>query len=232
VDACNTFQKDRRSGCSKALDVPAEPGRLLIVSPHPDDETLGAGGLLHDLSARGWETTVIVATDGGASHPGLDRCEELVDIRYAECIAACDELGLSSQPIFAGFPDGRLNRHIADFVDVLAPLARNADIVVGPRRDDGHSDHVAAAQALGLATGVMRRPPTTWNFAVWGWDLLPAHTLRTDLARAFPLTDAALDAKRRALDCYVSQTTDRFGTVIVDQAMIDRFTTPVEVFWR
>src|SRR5882672_10858445 len=38
--------------------------RLMVLAPHPDDETLGAGGLLQRAAARGVATRVVFATDG------------------------------------------------------------------------------------------------------------------------------------------------------------------------
>src|SRR5688572_26068919 len=38
--------------------------RLLVVAPHPDDESLGAGGLIARAVARGAAVHVVLATDG------------------------------------------------------------------------------------------------------------------------------------------------------------------------
>src|SRR5882757_7372990 len=43
--------------------------RAVIVSPHPDDEILGSGGLLAQLSDLGRKVLIIAVTDGTASHP-------------------------------------------------------------------------------------------------------------------------------------------------------------------
>ena len=42
---------------------------LLVVAAHPDDETLGAGGLLRRAARSGARIVVVIATDGEASHP-------------------------------------------------------------------------------------------------------------------------------------------------------------------
>ena len=54
------------------LDLPAVAqryARVLVLSAHPDDETLGVGGLLADLADAGAAVSVLVATDGERSHP-------------------------------------------------------------------------------------------------------------------------------------------------------------------
>ena len=44
---------------------------LLVVAPHPDDETLGFGAAAATLQIRGVKVQVVSVTDGDASHPGL-----------------------------------------------------------------------------------------------------------------------------------------------------------------
>ena len=45
------------------LDVP-EATRLLLIAPHPDDEVLGAGGLMQRVRATGGAVRVVYLTDG------------------------------------------------------------------------------------------------------------------------------------------------------------------------
>ena len=42
--------------------------RILVVAPHPDDESLGCGGLIAKLAAAGRLFHTLFVTDGGASH--------------------------------------------------------------------------------------------------------------------------------------------------------------------
>ena len=46
------------------MSSPIRLDRLLLVCPHPDDETLGAGLLLQEVIARGGQVRVIYLTDG------------------------------------------------------------------------------------------------------------------------------------------------------------------------
>lgn len=43
---------------------------VVVVAPHPDDETLAAGGTISMLVRRGFTVDVVAVTDGEASHPG------------------------------------------------------------------------------------------------------------------------------------------------------------------
>ena len=46
----------------------ADVAHLVVVSAHPDDETLGCGGLIARATARGETVHTLFVTDGGASH--------------------------------------------------------------------------------------------------------------------------------------------------------------------
>lgn len=91
--------------------------RLLILSPHCDDETLGAGGIIARSRARGLRVRVVFMTNGDGSrsmqiaydvrHMKRDSMRQLAAMRQKETIAALAELGIGRQDIvFLGYPDG------------------------------------------------------------------------------------------------------------------------------
>ena len=47
----------------------AGSGPILVLAPHPDDESLGCGGLIAQACAAGIEVHVAILTDGSMSHP-------------------------------------------------------------------------------------------------------------------------------------------------------------------
>ena len=47
-------------------------GRTIVVAPHPDDEVLGAGGLIADRRRRHVPVTVVAVTDGEAAYAGVE----------------------------------------------------------------------------------------------------------------------------------------------------------------
>src|SRR5690606_16204888 len=49
------------------LSLPAR--RITVIAPHPDDESLGCGGLIAALAADGRAVQVVFVTDGAGSHP-------------------------------------------------------------------------------------------------------------------------------------------------------------------
>jgi len=92
---------------------------LLVLAPHPDDETLGFAGLIDAYRSAGKPVSVVVVTDGDAyceacqfwknSTFGGPTCsaEDLsafAEIRHAESTAAMNILGLPA-PRFLGYPD-------------------------------------------------------------------------------------------------------------------------------
>src|SRR5262249_38928597 len=94
--------------------------RLLVVSPHPDDETLGAGGLIQRVLSAGGAVKVVFMTSGDGfpagvavvRHTPTPTAQEYLTygtIRQEEAKRALAVLGLSAKDIiFLGFPDGGL----------------------------------------------------------------------------------------------------------------------------
>ena len=103
------------------LDVP-NATRLLVIAPHPDDEVLGAGGLMQRVKATGGAVRIVYLTDGDGYPEGVKE-EDHVEAptakdylgygkqRRREARAALVRLGLADAfQTFLGFPDGGLCR--------------------------------------------------------------------------------------------------------------------------
>ena len=206
--------------------VTPAPRRVVVVAPHPDDETLGAGGLIFDLVRTGCEVTVVVVTDGAASHPEIP---DLSRIRKAECSRAITILGVTAPPVFLDFPDGRAQEQVHLIADALLRVASWADVVVGPRIDDGHDDHCAVARAIAFAYG--GPDVVQLRYAIWGWEQLSEEDLGVANGQVFRPSPEGTAAKRLALEQYVSQTSTSYGRSIVDHAMVERAASGPEVFW-
>jgi len=82
--------------------------RVLVLAPHPDDEVLGASGMLAGTLRRGGRARVIVATDGAADGRG-ERAVRLAATRESETRRALGRLGLGAGDVtFLGYADGGL----------------------------------------------------------------------------------------------------------------------------
>lgn len=144
------------------MSVPRNQLRLIAILAHPDDETLGVGGVLARYAAEGVGVHVLTATRGeggrylehrdGPGHPGR---EKLGEIREAELRAAAAVLGVRDVAVL-GYPDGGLDR--ADPVEVIGRIAGHlrrvrphVAITFAPDGGYGHPDHIAISQFAAAA---------------------------------------------------------------------------------
>jgi LmbE family N-acetylglucosaminyl deacetylase len=180
--------------------------RVVLIAPHPDDETLALGATLADLAASGIDVTVVVATHGGKG-PGAT-------VRRAEGDAAIATLGPAITARWWDLPDGRLSRCEAQIADRLAALAGPDTLLLAPAEYDGHADHDAVGRAA--ATVARQTGAHLLHYPVWLWhwaipDDLPWVRLRT-LAPSLN----AQHTKTAALAQHRSQlTADADGSPIV-----------------
>jgi LmbE family N-acetylglucosaminyl deacetylase len=180
--------------------------RALILSPHPDDESLGCGGFIAASCAAGLAPVVAFLTDGAASHPGSASHppRQLAGLRRAEARAALRILGVPAEHImFMDFADAAMPDSGADFEAAAAMLVRIAraldcGLVLGPWVGDPHCDHVAGAK-LGARVAALSGL-ANYNYVVWGW-LHPGETtadcgVRLDVAAWQSRKQAAIRAHR------------------------------------
>lgn len=135
----------------------------VIVAPHPDDEVIGAAALIRALKRQNTRVTVVVVSDGAASHPASRRwpAKRLVAARRRESLMALRRLAVSAGEVrFLGLPDGALPQLPArcrQRVRRAINLAASVDLIVGPDAGDAHPDHRAVAAALAGGFGRARR---------------------------------------------------------------------------
>ena len=98
------------------LQVPKDL-RVLVFAPHPDDETLGAGGLIQRVQAQGGTVRVVFVTNGDAYVDGVRRevrrmqtsATDFIEYgkrRHDEAVRALRHVGLTTgEAVFLGFPD-------------------------------------------------------------------------------------------------------------------------------
>ncbi|HEY0340031.1 MAG TPA: PIG-L family deacetylase [Steroidobacteraceae bacterium] len=210
-----------------AWSPPAGP--LVVVSPHPDDETLGAGGLIHTWAVtRGLPVLIVSVTDGEAACPEVTG---LAAIRRRELAAAQQDLGPTGIAIIhLQLPDGHVREHrqeLADALDSIAPDGPRATIVA-PFEQDGHPDHDATSE---VAKEVARRHDTTFaQYPIWAWHQATRAIFATRDVGRFMLTPAAHRAKQSAIRRFQSQLRDRPGGAIVPAHVLEYFERPHEVF--
>lgn len=118
--------------------------RVLVFSPHPDDETIGCGGTLICLAQR-CEVTVVLVTDGSGGQAVTD---DLSSRRQSEFRHATATLGINSLE-FLHEPDGELsiNRELRLHLSQLLEKHR-PNWVFLPSPLEAHRDHVRLSAML------------------------------------------------------------------------------------
>src|ERR1700753_4096951 len=95
------------------LDDVIGSGTCLILAPHPDDESLGCGGLIAACVEAGRSPLVVVLTDGAGSHPN-SRAFSPVRLRARRAQEVRDAVGI------LGLKENRLV--FLDQPDAAAPI--------------------------------------------------------------------------------------------------------------
>jgi LmbE family N-acetylglucosaminyl deacetylase/SAM-dependent methyltransferase len=211
--------------------------RLVVVAAHPDDESLGAGGLIATAAARGLPTSVLVATAGEGSHPSSPTHTPgaLARLRRRELAEAAVALGLEESAVATmGIPDGHVVEHRDEITAAIVELVgdgRNT-LLVAPYRADGHPDHDemgTCAAAAAHRTGAMLA-----EYPIWLWHAGHSRDMPWSRLVRLPLAQTAQEAKRAALTCHASQVrplSDQPGDgTILTAAVLEHFTRDQEVF--
>jgi LmbE family N-acetylglucosaminyl deacetylase len=170
------------------------PQRVLVVAPHPDDESIGCGGAICLHRQRGDEVRVVFLTSGerytDATPQDTNRAA-----REAEADAAGRVLDVQGVE-FLRLPDLGLSENVEVAARRLAPVLaeRAPGIIYLPHPAEAHPDHAATLPIVRAA--LAGAPPELRGYEVWS-----------------PLTDyhwvedviEVMARKLRAVRCYRSQ---------------------------
>lgn len=216
--------------------LPGGPGRLVVVGAHPDDETLGAGGLVRVAADAGWRVEVVSATAGEGSHPGsaTHTPDRLAALRREELRAAVRLLAPDATATCLGLPDGAVADHVEEVVAALvATIGEDGPRtwVCAPWRRDGHPDHDAAG--LAAAVAARRTDATLVEYPVWAWHWGTEDDLPRQQAHLVRLTGDQRAAKRAAIAAHASQVAplgdDPGDEVLLGPDLLAHFERDVEV---
>ncbi|WP_323764502.1 PIG-L deacetylase family protein [Marinovum sp.] len=208
---------DRRGGGASRDLCHFTGGRpVMVLAPHPDDESLGCGGLLAAcFEADG--AHVVCVTDGRMSHPGSRDwpAERLAVQREQELLAAVAALGGRTEDVSCLRHPDQAAPEGGPAVEAIAALCEERDIgtLFGPAPEDPHRDHLAVAK---LARAVCARQPglRLFDYSVWArWRGLWAE----DAAQSFETSGwrarktAAIAAHRSQLGQLVTDDPEGFA---------------------
>ena len=170
--------------------------RVLVISPHPDDESIGCGGTIRKHVLKGDAVHVIFLTSGEAGGHGRSVTDTL-RLRELEARKAADILGLTTIE-FWRLPDGKLKvtrpvlERLRRTIDNLQP-----SLLYVTHEREMHRDHRAAerivARTLSMCDGAR---PKVLMYEVW--------TPLQDIDRVEDISDV-IEIKIAAVRAYRTQ---------------------------
>lgn len=134
--------------------------RILVVMPHPDDEAIFCGGLIHKLTTEHISVRIITMTLGEQStlRWGLKAGEKLATVRKKELLRALRILGVTDSQIYR-YADGTLEKLEKPIQKTVCTNIRSFHpthvVTLEPDGIYGHPDHVALSAYV---TGVVHKP--------------------------------------------------------------------------
>jgi LmbE family N-acetylglucosaminyl deacetylase len=165
-----------------------EKKRVLVVSPHPDDEALAIGGCLALHRKMGSSITIAFVAMDAPTDSGRQP-------RKAETNESSKLLGFDYR--FFEVPDGIVSRREDYVAEKLVELIRetNPDVIYSPFPGDHHRDHQAVAACTSVAVAQSGFRGEIWCYEVWS-NLWP--NCGVDIS-------GVVEDKRSAIQCYESQ---------------------------
>ncbi len=221
------------------LQLPSVAGRLVVVGAHPDDETLGAGGLIRVAAIAGWQVEVVSATAGEGSHPRspTHSRELLAQVRRHELDQAIARLAPGAAVTCLGLPDGAVADHLAELVaHLVAMIGIDGEdvLLLAPWRRDGHPDHEAAGLAAAIAAA--RTDARLVEYPVWLWHWGDEQGVPWAQVRELPLDDEVRAAKMSATAAHASQVEPLSPApgdeVLLDAPLRAHFRRDLELFFE
>ena len=213
---------------------------VLVIAPHPDDESLGCGGTIALLREAGVPVNVIFVSDGSMSHPASKKypAAHRVLLREGEAVEALGILGVSPSCIrFLRWQDGAVPaRNEPGFSESVRLLQKEMetlqpDVLLAPWRRDPHRDHQATAAIVWQALTAHQQPVRMLEYFVWLWERSQPEDLPTDKEVCIweMNIQTVMDRKQKAVMAHVSQVSN-----LIDDDP-DGFTLSPEVlshFWK
>ncbi len=141
---------------------------ILVIAPHPDDESIGCGGTILRHVERGDEVEAVFLTSGELGLKKLSR-EAACETREAEARAACGVLALR-EPFFLRLPDWTMGDDVPAAVDKLRPVIERTrpELIYLPHPLEWHPDHRAVWPILrATLCGLAFDAPALRGYEVW-----------------------------------------------------------------
>jgi LmbE family N-acetylglucosaminyl deacetylase len=198
----------------------------VIIAPHPDDETLGAGGMIAKLRLQDIAVTVVAVSDGENAYDGA---HGLGKVREGEQNEALARLGVDQRSVHRlRFPDRELTAWEGSLEKSLSALVSPGMHIVAPWPKDFHPDHEACGRA---AERVARKYGLKVTFYLfWTW-----HRGVPDILEGLSLVSLHLTGEERrtklyALEAHASQFEHKEGAPILSPELLRPAERQFEVY--
>ncbi len=170
--------------------------RVLVLSPHPDDDIIGCGGTIYKYHLMGAEIAVVYMTDGRKGNNRYKE-DELVCMRQEEARRASKIIGANSL-IFLDNRDSELSvssKTIKELSEILGDLKPEA--VFLPFLMDNHHDHIATSQVFFLAS---KSFTSCMCYSYGIWTPLPTFNVVSDITTCLEKKTSALNEHKSQLE--------------------------------
>jgi LmbE family N-acetylglucosaminyl deacetylase len=199
---------------------------MLVIAPHPDDETLAAGGLIAAQKSRGVQVKVVAVTDGELAYGDT---AGLGQLRQEEQERALAILGVSSADVIRlRLPDSSVDKFEVSLANSLMQLVSPETRIVAPWRGDFHPDHEACGRAAEHVARITGAKLTSYFF--WTWHRGTPESLLDMHLATLPLPEKDMQAKRLALREHQSQFRWPDSDPILSERLLAPARRPFELF--
>ena len=162
---------------------------ILIVSPHPDDETIGCGGLILTYGAQ---TEVLLVTDGRTAHGAGLTDEQCAAKRYTEFKQMLEKTCVRRH-FFMNIADGNA---IACYKELDNIGINKYTKIFIPNRAEEHVDHRAVNECVRKFLRKKHCKTAIYEYEVWSPLAYPTHYI--DIS-------SCIEEKDNLISCYESQ---------------------------
>lgn len=161
--------------------------RILVIAPHPDDETYGCGGILLTYKEQ---CDVVLLAYGETGNPNWTK-DRTLRIRRKEFR---DAMNIAKATIVAEL--GIVNRRVHENLNLISELDYSKyDYIFVPNRKDKHSDHRCVLKAVKRAK-TLKKDAVLLQYEMWG--ALADATHYADIS-------SVINEKEQLMLCYKSQ---------------------------
>lgn len=187
----------------KATPFP-NANKVLIIAPHPDDEVFGCAGLIQHLLYKQKKVSIVILSDGSASHAGCCHTNQTTIINKRRALArqANSILGLPEKELyFLDYPDGNISYESLETTSLKAIIEQiQPDTILIPHHKEGWNDHIEAGNIIKKLVQ-NNCNYNIYEYCVWFWYY---NSWKLDWENAYTLTmnTKELCCKKEAIKRY------------------------------